>query len=453
MSRTLHISLRVLILSGIALLTSCTGQEPDQEQAPVSEPPQSSVARVEIRGSDGDYQLYRNGEAYFIKGAGLEYGSIESLHEHGGNSLRNWTTLPDDEETTLALLDRAHELGMTVSLCLPVVAPRWGFDYSDPVQVQQQKEAMKSEVMKYKDHPALLTWIIGNELDHSTDDFQVYNAVNDMALMIKDIDPNHPTTTSLTGLDGRVLNEVRSRAPDLDFISFQVYGQLAVLSDFLKEQQFNGPFMITEWGAVGYWEMGETDWGAPYEMDSTEKAANYRKMYEEILDAEREQMIGDYVFLWGQKQERTPTWFGMFTELGEKTEAVDVMHNLWRGDWPANRSPQVSKMTLNGLEDRDEVRLVYGQTYRALIEATDIDGDQLSYRWEIKPESDSEQKGGAFEESIESMENIIQDPTLKEIEFIAKKTPGAYRLFVYISDGNNHVAHANIPFYVEPAPN
>jgi hypothetical protein len=82
-----------------------------------------------------------------------------------------------------------------------------------------------------------------------------------------------------------------------------------------------------------------------------------------------------------------------------------------------------------------------------------MDGDQLSYRWEIKPESDSEQKGGAFEESIESMENIILDPTLKEIQFIAKKTPGAYRLFVYISDGNNHVAHANIPFYVEPAPN
>ena len=84
--------------------------------------------------------------------------------------------------------------------------------------------------------------------------------------------------------------------------------------------------MVTEWGTVGYWEMDKTDWGTPTELTSTEKANIFMRANDEVLSRFDGQLIGSYAFLWGQKQERTPTWFGVLTESGEVTEAVDVLH-------------------------------------------------------------------------------------------------------------------------------
>ncbi len=41
-----------------------------------------------------------------------------------------------------------------------------------------------SEVLKYKDHPALLTWIIGNEPDLNHTNPKVFDAINDISKMI-----------------------------------------------------------------------------------------------------------------------------------------------------------------------------------------------------------------------------------------------------------------------------
>ena len=38
------------------------------------------------------------------------------------------------------------------------------------------------------------------------------------------------------------------------------------------------------------------------------------------------------------------------------------------------------------------------------------------------------------------------------VKFRAPRTEGAYRLFVWIYDGNDHVGYANMPFYTAPRP-
>ena len=96
--------------------------------------------------------------------------------------------------------------------------------------------------------------------------------------------------------------------------------------------------------------------------------------------------MGSYVFLWGQKQERTPTWYGVFLEDGAETEAVDVMHYIWNGEWPANRSPAVEGMVLDARSANESMVLAPGAEYEASILAADPDGDTLSYRWEIMEE-------------------------------------------------------------------
>ena len=120
-----------------------------------------------------------------------------------------------------------------------------------------------------------------------------------------------------------------------------MYGDIVNLPRYLAEANFRKPYMVTEWGATGHWEVDKTTWGAPIEHTSSEKAASYRKAYETVIASGDERLIGDYVFLWGQKQERTPTWYGMFLADGSATETVDFMQFAWTGAWPANRAPRV----------------------------------------------------------------------------------------------------------------
>ncbi len=408
--------------------------------------PPISPIKVEIVKTHAGYQLMRGGEPYVIKGAGMGTDDIENFAAHGGNSIRNWTTTSDSWDTR-DLLDKAHANGVTVALCLTMQAERWGFDYNDEKAAAEQLSAFREEVIKYRDHPALLIWIIGNELNHSYTNSKVYDAVNDVAKMIHDLDPNHPTTTTVAGLNEGAINDIETRAPNLDFISLQLYGQLFELKDRIREGLLTQPLMVTEWGAIGHWEVDRTSWRAPIEATSSEKANVFMRGQQEVLAALDGQLIGSYAFLWGQKQERTPTWFGMFTENSEETEAVDVMHFLWKGAWPDTRSPQVRSIQLNGMGARSNVTFRPGERFEAVVDAVDPDGDSLAYRWELKPESDATQEGGDFEERITNLAGFIDGPVAASTSITAPE-PGLYRLFVYIHDGNGHAAHANIPFRV-----
>ena len=403
--------------------------------------------KVEIVPTDTGYQLMRGGDPYVIKGAGMGIDDIERFASHGGNSIRNWTTTGEYQDVT-ALLDSAHEHGVTVALGLPMRAERHGFDYNDPDAVAAQLEVFSDDVIKYRDHPALLAWIIGNELNHSYTNPAVYDAVNDVAAMIHELDPNHPTTTTLSGFKPDVIGEIQVRAPDLDFISFQMYGSLFGLHDEIERLGFTEPFMMTEWGTIGYWEMGTTSWGVPAELTSTEKADVILRAHREILSPLEGQLIGNYIFLWGQKQERTPTWFGLFTEAGEETEAVDAMHYIWNGDWPANRTPQVRSMLLDGKTHKESVTLLQGQSYDAEFDVLDHEGDKLTFRWEVKSESGEAAEGGDFEKAIDNVEDLLSDPDAAVTHLTAPE-PGRYRLFAYAYDDHGHAAHANIPFLVE----
>ena len=91
------------------------------------------------------------------------------------------------------------------------------------------------------------------------------------------------------------------------------------LPRYLKESGWTGPYVVTEWGATGHWESGKTSWGAPLENNSTTKAELYRKRYDAVIGSDTRQCLGSFVFLWEQKQERTPTWYGMFLGSGEAT--------------------------------------------------------------------------------------------------------------------------------------
>jgi hypothetical protein len=413
-----------------------------------TDPMKAGPSHVEMKQVDGKYRLFVNGQEFFVKGAGCEFGPCEQVAAHGGNSIRTWR-VDNGRESGREVLDRAWEHGLMVMMGLDVERERHGFDYNDQAAVARQLERFRQEVLELKDHPALLGWGIGNELNLRYTNRKVWNAVNDIARMIKEVDGNHVTTTMLAGISKETVDYIMEHCPDLDFISIQMYGDIINLEERLKEAGYDGPYLVTEWGATGHWEMPLTDWGSPIEQTSTEKAEAIKERYQKAILDDTENCMGSYVFLWGQKQERTPSWYGLFTEYGEKTEAVNVMEYLWTGQNPEYRAPKMVDFTIEGKGGRfDNVRLTENGDYTAKIAIEHPNKEYISVRAEIMPEPVELSDGGDFEKRPETIQGLILSASTSEVSFRAPAQSGAYRIFVYLTDQHNNAATANIPFLV-----
>src|SRR5262245_34098777 len=96
--------------------------------------------------------------------------------------------------------------------------------------------------------------------------------------------------------------------------------------------------------------------------------------------------LGSYVFIWQWRHERTQTWYGMFFESGERTEAVNVMQYLWSGAWPPNRAPRVEPIRIGEKGAEDSVALKPGSRHQATLAAQDPDGDAMAFEWQIVEE-------------------------------------------------------------------
>lgn len=54
--------------------------------------------------------------------------------------------------------------------------------------------------------------------------------------------------------------DIVKRCPDLDLLGINSYGDIYTLSAALKKYGWTKPFLISEWGPDGYWEVRKTPW-------------------------------------------------------------------------------------------------------------------------------------------------------------------------------------------------
>lgn len=404
----------------------------------------AQTAKVKVVQQGTDWQLLVNEKPFYVKGAG-GHTHLDKLVEIGGNTIRTWSV--DDAKEHL---DEAHERGLMVMMGLWVQHERHGFDYDDEKAVKKQLDYFRQKVTELKDHPALLMWGVGNEVDLFYKNTKVWNAVQDIAKMIHEVDPNHPTSTVTAGLDKKEVELIKANCPDIDIYGINTYGDLGNAVKNVSRFGWNGPYMITEWGPNGHWEVAKTSWGVPIEQTSSEKAKSYSERYDLIKQAEA-QCIGSFVFLWGQKQETTSTWYGVFNRDGLSTEVIDVLHKKWKASEPKNHSPTISSADiLKDGKPMKEAIINAGESYQAKVQFNDKDGDPLKVSWVVRYESSDIKSGGDAEKEPPSLPGVLKKRKKDGAVLIAPKKEGAYRLFVEATDRKGNVAYSNIPFYVKP---
>ncbi len=133
-----------------------------------------------------------------------------------------------------------------------------GTDYDNPEHKKNMMASVRRMVMEFKDEPYILMWILGNEnnygvasnADQKPESY--FRFVNEVARMIKSIDPDHPV--AICNGDTLYLDKFAEYAPDVDVFAANVYRGNYGFGAFWKDvfQATGKPAFITEYGCPAY---------------------------------------------------------------------------------------------------------------------------------------------------------------------------------------------------------
>ncbi|HEX2298366.1 MAG TPA: glycoside hydrolase family 2 TIM barrel-domain containing protein, partial [Pseudonocardiaceae bacterium] len=241
---------------------------------------------VRVTGTQGNWQLQVNGAPYEVRG--LTYGPpqaaadgyLRDLKNMGVNTIRTWGV---DDTHTPTLLNRAAQQG------IKVIVGHWLNQGADYVNDTAYKNTVKAEIVArvnaLKNHQGLLMWDVGNEViltmqDHglSADVVEARRVayarfVNEVAEAIHAADPNHPVTS--TDAYTHAWTYYRAHSPALDLLAVNSYGAIdTVRSDWIAGG-YTKPYIVTEAGPDGEWEVPNDVNGVPNEPTDLQKRAMY----------------------------------------------------------------------------------------------------------------------------------------------------------------------------------
>ena len=431
-----NLLIRSLSMAALGVVSGCATTQVNAQAVPA---PGTGATPTKLVQTGGKWQIMRGGKPYLIKGAGGD-GSKVALQAVGGNSFRTWGSDRLEKQ-----LDEAQKLGLSVTVGIWLGHTEHGFKYDDAKAVAAQLEMAKAAIDRYKNHPAVLMWGIGNEMEGfgGTTDPNMWRAVQDIAAYAHKADPNHPTMTVVAEIGGNKVESINKYCPDVDVVGINSYGGGPSMAERYAKAGGTKPYVLTEFGPAGTWEMGKNGWGAVAELTSTQKAEAYANTWNKAI-ANQPLSIGGYAFTWGNKQEASATWFGMLLSDGTRLGAADAMQQVWTGKPAPNQVPQIKTIALETPEKTKPNGVV-----KAKLDVTDPEGDPIKVNWVLQYDPMTESIGGETQATPPTFPDAITSASNKEVTLKMPDYGGAYRLFAFINDGKGGGAVANLPLYVE----
>ena len=422
-----QVMLMVLLLGQI---TGCTPK------------PKLTGARVELGYEEKlGYSLYVNGEPFPVRGAS-GYGHWETLRGAGANTIRIY-----EPDSLPMALDSALSHGLMVVADIPL--PKYLEDspyYNDPELLDSLDREVAATVSRHHGHPALLFWILGNEIDYLPGDAQFRKRYGRLVDTVRKLDRQHPVSTTMVS---RSLISVARHEGLVDFPCINIFGTITEFESNIGwlSVLWEGPYLISEWGGNGPWESETTHWRAPYEQPSATKARILRERYQRSLQPlERSgRCLGHLAFYWGAKRERTATWFSLFSPTGDQSEMVTVLGEIWTGAKAPYTGPQIDYLLLEELGQN--VLLPQGEQVRGTARYSgESDPTQYDFEWTLSRED----WYAKWPDSLltADLSEYAGEASARAFTFTTPRTPGPYRLQLNVRDDRGRFATANIPFYV-----
>ncbi|MYR91583.1 coagulation factor 5/8 type domain protein [Streptomyces sp. SID685] len=357
--------------------------------ADTTPPPASGAVKVE--GIQGNWRLTVGGQPYTVKG--VTWGPAVSdaptylpgVKAMGANTIRTWGT----DGSSKALLDAAAANGIRVIngfWLQPGGGPGAG-GCVDYVTDTTYKNAMLTEfaqwVDAYKSHPATLMWNVGNEsvlgLQNCYSGSQLeaernaYTSfVNDVAKKIHSIDPDHPVTSTdaWTG----AWPYYKRNAPDLDLYAVNSYSNVCKVRQDWLDGGYTKPYIITETGPAGEWEVPDDVNGIPDEPTDIQKADAYTKAWN-CVTGHQGVALGATLFHYGTEHDFGGVWFNLVPD-GLKRLSYYAVKKAYTGSTAGDNTPPViSNMTADLASS-----VPAGGEFTVHADVRDPDGDPITYK-------------------------------------------------------------------------
>jgi hypothetical protein len=413
-------------------------------------PAHAAPSVVRVAGGQGNWQLTVDGAPFQVKG--LTWGPpiaeagarMPELRAMGVNTVRTWGT----DGTTLPLLDAAAANG------IKVISGFWLQPGGGPgsggcvnyVTDANYKSTMLNEFLRwvnaYKSHPGVLLWNVGNEsvlgMQNCFTGTELENQrvayvrfVNEVTRAIHAADPNHPVTSTdaWTG----AWPYYRAHAPDLDLYAVNAYNAVCQIRNDWLAGGYTKPYILTEGGPAGEWEVPDDVNGVPTEPSDVAKRDGYRNAWN-CLMSHTGVALGGTLFHYGTEQDFGGVWFNLVPG-NEKRLSYYSVASAFGGGPPANTPPVISSMSLSRTTD-----VPAGGTFTVDVVAADPDGDPISY--DVRLNSKYIDNAGA----LVPASFTGSDP----FTVTAPQGLGVWKVYVFARDGRGNVGIETRSFRVVP---
>ncbi|ARV08165.1 hypothetical protein BTO05_00360 [Winogradskyella sp. PC-19] len=400
-------------------------------------------SQTTVEKSQNKWLLKVDGNDFKVKGVTFGYDKDTANYDNyfkelkvlGVNTIRTWAT----GDNSLKLLDNAHANGIKVMMGIWMRHGRPGMEDDDSFNYLKDtkgKEAMYDNAIKvvnrYKNHPAILTWGIGNEvyLNIGTEEEKLaYSKLLErICSQIKELDPNHPVTSVEAWTFG--MDWWEKHVPSIDIYGLNSYGFGAnFLQEELNKRNINKPYIITEFGVTGEWDIKNEKLAVKIEPSDTEKYDAIVTGYKDWI-VDKPSCLGVYVFHYSNSNNFISPW--LYTHVnGYKRPQYWAIREAYTGKKPDNKVPFIKSFVLTETNAKSEIWLPVD------LHVTDKDNDSLEFSFYYNHRKGSRKRRDAIKK-------LNHRGSLKggfEIEL--PKVHGATKIYVYVNDNYGNLAIAS----------
>ena len=433
---------------GVLSVDSVTVSKQTGSTVPALTDPATPVGAsvVKVTGTQGTWQLTVDNSAYEVKG--LTYGPpqaaadgyMRDLKGMGVNTIRTWGV---DDANTPTLLNRAAQQG------LKVIVGHWLNQGADYVNDTTYKTAVKNEIVArvntLKNYRGVLMWDVGNEVILTMQDFglaaDVVEArrvayaqfVNEVAVAIHAADPNHPVTSTdaWTG----AWPYYKAHAPALDLLAVNSYGAITGVKQAWIDGGYTKPYIITEGGPAGEWEVPNDVNGVPSEPTDLQKRDGYTASWNAIK-AHPGVALGATEFHYGLENDFGGVWLNTFSGAWRRL-GYHALKLAYSGQASANTPPEITSMTVGS-----QTAVPAGGQFTVSVAANDPQGDAIRYNLMASDKHITGNRG---------LSNLRFTQTGNgQFTVTAPEQLGVWKIYVYAYDGQGNVGIEQRSFKVVP---
>lgn len=352
----------------------------------------SLPAAVTVEGSGGKFSLQVDGKPFFVKGVTYAGGSasaedierdLRDIKSLGANTIRNWGC---DDVQTPKLLAAAEKIGLKVMLGLWLRHGRPGAEDDDSfnwVTDTAGKEKQMADTIRYveafKNSPALLCWGAGNEviLNIETEEEKVAYArfLEQVVQEVKKRDPRHPVASvSAWIIDWPYWEKY---CPSLDIYAANVYGYAAgAIPDEAKKLGVKKPYLITEFGVRGEWEIQPDANGMKVDPGDKERYDTIASGWKELIEDKRPLCLGGFVFHYSDAFDHTSLWLA-FKSRGAVRPPYWATRKAFTGEDPKNWPPAIEDFLVAKASQAKKP----GQWVRVRLDVKDRENDPVNVQF------------------------------------------------------------------------